>query len=571
MSADSRLLAQRLPAWRSRALLLTFLALFLSLAARAAFLQGMHHDFYRQKGEERYSHVVKVSEHRGMITDRNGEPLAISTPVESAWLNPGEVKFTRQSLARLAKVLEMSAEEIKKIAAAPERNFVYLKRRLPPDIAGKVVALAIPGVSLEREYRRYYPEAEVTAHVIGYTGADDQGQEGIELAYEDVIAGVPGKRRVIKNRLGQIVENVGSVRASRAGEDLTLALDRRIQYFAYRELKAAVTSHRAKGGGIVVLDAGSGEVLALANYPSFNPNNRAQLASERTRNRAITDLFEPGSTLKSFTIAAALEAGIIAPETVIDTAPGHYKVGAKTIRDVHANGVLTVGEIVQKSSNVGAAKIGMSLKPEQLWRMFQSAGFGSVPNSGFPGEGSGKLRPHSSWRPIEHATMSFGHGISVSLLQLARAYTLFAGDGELKPVSLLKLDTPVKSEPVISGSTARELRAILETVSQEGGTAVRAQVSGYRVAGKTGTAHKIENGGYSPDRYVASFVGFAPVSNPKLVVAVMLDEPGAGGHFGGVVAAPVFSQVMAGALRLLSITPDAPVDNLLLAQDGNAQ
>jgi cell division protein FtsI (penicillin-binding protein 3) len=378
---------------------------------------------------------------------------------------------------------------------------------------------------------------------------------------------VPGKRRVIKNRLGQIVENVGAVHASRAGTDLALSLDKRIQYLAYRELKAAVAEHKAKGGGIVVLDANTGEVLALANYPSFNPNNRAQLAAERTRNRAITDLFEPGSTLKSFTVAAALEANLVRPDTLVDTAPGQYKVGAKTIRDIHPNGVLTVAEIVQKSSNVGAAKIGLALKPEQLWRMLHEAGFGSPPNSGFPGEGAGKLRPYESWRPIEQATMSFGHGISVSLLQLARAYTLFSSDGELKPVSLLKLDQPLKSERVMSPSTAKNVRAMLELVSQEGGTATRAQVSGYRVAGKTGTAHKLENGAYSTDRYVASFVGFAPVSHPKLVVAVMLDEPGAGDHFGGVVAAPVFSGVMAGSLRLLSVAPDAPVENLLLAQE----
>jgi cell division protein FtsI (penicillin-binding protein 3) len=506
-----------------------------------------------------------------MITDRNGKPLAISTPVESAWLNPREVKFSRQSLTRLAKLLEMVPEEIKKTAAITDRNFVYLKRRLPPDVAGKVVALGIPGVSLGREYRRYYPDAEVSAHVIGYTGVDDQGQEGIELAFEEAIAGVPGKRRVIKNRLGQIIENVGAVRASRAGEDLTLALDNRVQHIAYRELKAAVTNHRAKGGGIVVLDAGTGEVLALANYPSFNPNNRSQLAAERTRNRAITDLFEPGSTLKSFTVAAALEAGLVAPHTVIDTAPGHYKVGAKTIRDVHSHGAISVSEIVQKSSNVGAAKIGLALKPEQLWSVFHASGFGSPPNSGFPGEGSGKLRAHSSWKPIEHATMSFGHGISVSLLQLARAYTIFASDGELKPVSLLKLDSPVKGERAISPSTARELRAMLEMVAQDGGTAIRAQVSGYRVAGKTGTAHKLENGAYTSDKYVASFVGFAPASNPRLIVAVMLDEPSAGEHFGGVVAAPVFSQVMTGALRLLLVPPDAPTENLMLAQDGGVQ
>ncbi|HET6756071.1 MAG TPA: penicillin-binding protein 2, partial [Burkholderiales bacterium] len=351
-----------------------------------------------------------------------------------------------------------------------------------------------------------------------------------------------------------------------AGSDLALSLDKRIQYLAYRELKAAVVGHKAKGGGIVVLDAGTGEVLGLANYPSFNPNNRAQLAGERTRNRAITDLFEPGSTLKSFTVAAALDANLVHSGTLVDTTPGYYKVGAKTIRDIHPNGPLTVAEIVQKSSNVGAAKIGLALKSEQLWRMLSDAGFGSAPNSGFPGEGAGILRPFASWRPIEQATISFGHGISVSLLQLARAYTLFSSDGELKQVTLLKLDHPAQSQRVISPSTAKSVRAMLELVSQEGGTATRAQVAGYRVAGKTGTAHKLENSAYSSDKYVASFVGFAPVSQPRLIVAVMLDEPSKE-HFGGVVAAPVFSQVMAGSLRLLSIPPDLPMENLLLAEE----
>lgn len=567
MSADPHLLSQKLPAWRSRALLLAFLLLFAALAIRAVYLQGMNHDFYRQKGEERSSHVLKVSEHRGMITDRNGEPLAISTPVESAWLNPREVKFTAGSLAKLARLLDMRPDEIRRISAAPERNFVYLKRHLAPEVASQVVALGIPGVSLEREYRRYYPTAEVTAHVIGYTGVDDQGQEGIELAFDETIAGIPGKRRVIKNRLGQIIEHAGLVHASRAGSDLTLSLDTRIQSRAYGELKAAVIEHKAKGGGIVVLDANTGEVLALANYPSFNPHIRSQLGSARSRNRAITDLFEPGSTLKSFTIAAALEAGIVNANTVINTTPGYYKVGAKTIRDIHPAGALTVAEIVQKSSNVGAAKVGLNLKPEQLWKVLHNSGLGSAPESGFPGEAAGKLRAHASWRPIEHATIAFGHGVSVSLLQLARAYTIFSGAGELRPVSLVKLEQPAPSERVISAFNANSVRAMLELVSQEGGTATRAQVAGYRVGGKTGTAHKLENGAYSPDKYVASFVGFAPVSAPRLVVAVMLDEPSAGGHFGGVVAAPVFSRVMSSALRLLSVAPDQPAENLLLAQE----
>ena len=412
--------------------------------------------------------------------------------------------------------------------------------------------------------RRYYPAGEVEGHLIGFTDVDDRGQEALELAFEPALAGKPGSRRVIKDRLGQIVEDVESIRTPQNGATLRLSIDARLQYLAYRELKSAVTAHRARAGGIVVLDAASGEVLAMANVPSYNPNNRGKLDPRRTRNRVVTDLFEPGSTLKPFTAAAALEAGTVRPESVIQTAPGELAVGNRTIRDAHPQGALTVAQVIQKSSNIGAAKMALGLKPETLWSFFQRVGFGAPPRSGFPGEVSGKLRAYASWRPIEQATMSYGHGISVSLLQLARAYLIFATDGELKPVTLLKRETPAESVRVIAPATAHAVRRMLEMVVQPGGTAPRAQIAGYRVAGKTGTSRKLENGNYAPNKYVASFVGFAPASNPRLVVAVMIDEPSAGQYYGGAVAAPVFAQVTAGALRLLTAPYDAPVDNVVL-------
>jgi cell division protein FtsI (penicillin-binding protein 3) len=404
----------------------------------------------------------------------------------------------------------------------------------------------------------------VTAHLIGFTDVDGKGQEALELAFESRLAGQPGSRSVIKDRLGQIVEDVESIRVPQNGQTLRLSIDARIQYLAYRELKNAVAAHRARAGGIVVLDVATGEVLAMANVPSFNPNNRGKMDPQRTRNRAVTDLFEPGSTLKPFTAAAALEAGTVRPESVIQTAPGELTIGNRTIHDAHPQGAITVAQVIQKSSNVGAAKMALALKPETLWSLFNQVGFGAPPRSGFPGEGSGKLRAAASWRPIEQATMSYGHGISVSLLQLARAYLIFASDGELKPATLVRRETPAESVQVISPATAQAVRHMLEMAVQPGGTAPRAQVIGYRVAGKTGTARKIEGRGYASDKHVSSFVGFAPASRPRLVVAVMIDEPRAGQIYGGAVAAPVFSSVTAGALRLLAVAPDAPVDNVVL-------
>jgi cell division protein FtsI (penicillin-binding protein 3) len=556
--------ALRLPGWRARLLLLALLAWFMALAGRAFYLQRLHDDFLQQKGESRYSRVIELSATRGMIVDRNKEPLAISTPVESVAASPADIQITLEQTARLAQLLATSADDVQRRLADTRREFVYLKRQLPPEQAASVVQLGIKGVFLQREYRRYYPAGDVMAHIIGFTDINDRGQEALELAFDDALAGRPGSRRVIKDRLGDIIEDVESIQRPENGATLALALDTRLQYLSSRELRKAVTEHRAKAGGIVVLDVTSGEILAMANLPSYNPNNRGHFDPQRTRNRAVTDLFEPGSTLKPFTAAAALEAGAVRPESMIQTAPGQMTIGGRTIHDAHPQGVLTVAQVIQKSSNVGAAKLALALPAETLWKLFNQVGFGAPPESGFPGEVSGRLRSHKSWRPIEQATMSYGHGISVSLLQLARAYTIFATDGMLQPVTLIKRTAPAQPTRVVSAETAQAVRAMLELAVRPGGTAPRAQVAGYRVAGKTGTARKIEGKGYAANKYVSAFVGFAPVSAPRIVIAVMIDEPTAGQYYGGAVAAPVFSRVAAEALRLLGVAPDAPITQVQL-------
>ena len=548
----------KLPIGRARVLLGFMVAGFALLVGRGLYLQVQQNDFLREKGESRYARMLELPAHRGMITDRQGEPLAISTPVESVWASPADLRLGSAQRRQLALLLDLSEAELTRRLTGTEREFVYLKRHLPPDIAARVVQLGIPGVSLKREYRRYYPAGELTAHLLGFTDVDDRGQEGIELAYEAWLAGKPGSRRVIKDRLGRVVEDAESVRAPVEGRNLTLSIDRKLQYLAYRELNAAAAAHRARAAGIVVLDVQTGEVLALVNVPAFNPNNRSRRDPARARNRVITDLFEPGSTLKPFTVAAALEARVIGPLSTVQTAPGFLLVGDARIEDAHPSGLLTVSQVIQRSSNVGAAKLALALTREQLWTVLSAVGFGTPPHSGFPGEVGGRLRDYRTWRPIEQATMSYGHGISVSLLQLARAYTVFSNDGVLQPITLFRREAPEAGTRVIAPGTARAVRAMLETVVQPGGTAVRAQVTGYRVAGKTGTAHKLDGGTYAPDKYVSSFVGMAPASAPRLLIAVMIDEPSDGEYYGGVIAAPVFSAVMAEALRMLSIPPDAP-------------
>ena len=559
----SPLLAQRLPAWRQRLVLGVLLGAFAVLLGRSLYLQGIENDFLGDKGRERFERVIEISATRGRILDRHGDALAVSTPVKSIWAIPEDARLTPAQTRDLAQVLEMDPRELNH-KLATERDFVFVKRQIPPEVADRVAALKLPGIHQQREYRRYYPAQEVTAHVLGFTGSEDRGQEGIELAFNDQLAGRPGSRRVIKDRRGNIVEDVESIHGPQEGKDITLAIDAKIQYLAFASLKRAVSENKAQAGGIVVIDVRTGEVLALANLPTYNPNNRTRLAGGQLRNRALTDTFEPGSTMKPFTVALAMDKGKVRFNTQIQTAPGKMTIGSATISDAHAHGVLTVAEVIQKSSNIGAAKIALTMVPAEMWEGYSQFGFGSPLRMGFPGEASGRLRPAKTWKPIEQATMSYGHGISVTLIQLARSYLAFARDGDILPLSLSRLDVPPgQGEQVISAQTAREVRAMLEMAVQPGGTAPRAQISGYRAAGKTGTAHKIEGGTYA-NKYVSSFVGFAPVSEPRLIVATMIDEPSAGKHYGGEVAAPVFAEVMAGALRALGVPTDAPLKPLQL-------
>ena len=558
----------RLPVWRARVVMCVLLAAFGVLAARTLYLQSMRTEFLQEKGEARYSRVLEIPGTRGRVLDRNGEALAISTPVQSVWAIPGDVEATGAQLQKLARLLGVEARELRRKFADTSRDFAYLKRQIAPEQAEQVARLGLAGIYQHREYRRYYPGGEVTAHVVGFTGVDEAGQEGVELAFQSHLGGVPGSRRVIKDRLGRVVEDVESIRAAQDGQDLRLAIDGKIQSLAYAALKSAVAAHKAKAGALVAIDVRTGEVLALANLPSFNPNNRSRLSGAQLRNRVLTDTFEPGSTLKPFTVALALEQGRVNAASVVSSGRESLRIAGYTIRDPHPDGTVNVAEVIQRSSNVGAAKLALSLRREDLWRMFESAGFGAPPQLGFPGEASGRLRPAGTWRPVEQATMAYGHGISVSLMQLARAYTMFARDGELVPVTLLKSPQAAAGTRVLSVRTARAVRAMLELAVQPGGTAPRARIMGWRVAGKTGTAHKQDNGGYAPDKYIASFVGLAPASEPRLVIAVMIDEPSAGQYYGGVVAAPVFAQVAQGALRLLNVPHDAPLEPVPLPGEG---
>ena len=558
----------RLPIWRARIVLFAFVGAFAVLLGRSVWLQAVKTGFLQERGEALYSRVLEVPATRGRILDRRGDALAISTPVKSIWAIPEDFRASPAQLRQLGRLLDAEPRELNRKLNGSARDFASLQRQIPPETAERVAELGIPGLYQQREFRRYYPSGETMAHVVGFTGVDDTGQEGIELAFQGSLAGAPGSRRVIKDRLGHVVEDIESIRAAQDGKDLRLALDGKIQSLAFAALKQAVDAHKAKGGALVAIDARSGEVLALANVPTYNPNNRARMIGAQLRNRVITDLFEPGSTLKPFTIALALELGKVTPDTVIQTAPGRLTIANYTIHDAHPGGAMSVAQVIQKSSNVGAAKIALSLPREEMRELFRRVGFGAQPQLGFPGEAAGKVREARTWRPIEQATMAYGHGISVSLVQLARAYTALARDGELLPLSLVKTEMPVAGRRVLSAETARALRAMLEAATQPGGTALRARIMGWRVAGKTGTAHKLEHGGYAAHKYIASFVGFAPVSAPRLVVAVMIDEPAAGQYYGGAVAAPVFAQVMQGALRLLQVPHDAPLTPVELPGEG---
>ncbi len=565
--STSPVLAVTLPAWRSRVVLFVLFAAFLTLIGRALWLQGISTDFLQKQGESRYARTLELPATRGKITDRNGQVLASSVPVKAVWAIPDDVlEAPKEKLRDLAKLLGMSEHNLRKKLDS-DRNFVYLKRQVEMETVDKILKLKIAGIETRKEYKRFYPEGEAMAHVVGFTNVEDAGQDGMELASQKTLAGRTGSRRVIKDRLGRIVEDIESIREPHDGKDLALSIDSKIQYIAFSQLKEAFEKHKAKAAGIVVLDARTGEVLALANLPTYNPNNRALLTGAQLRNRVLTDTFEPGSVMKPFTVALALETKRATPNTTIQTAPGKLTIGKATIGDAHVHGLLTVAQIIEKSSNVGTAKLALQMQPQEMWDMFTSVGFGQQPKIGFPGAVAGRVRPYKSWRPIEQATMSYGHGISVSLIQMARSYMIFARDGDIIPVTFRKIGEPPAGQRIITAKTAREMRAMLEMAAGPGGTAPKSQVPGYRVAGKTGTAYKIVGGQYVK-KYIASFVGFAPVSDPRIIVAVMVDEPSNGQHYGGDVAAPVFSAVTANALRALNVAPDSPVTSIIIPADG---
>lgn len=545
--------------YRFRRLLLIFA--FISVSAlllwRAFDLQVLRNDFLREAGDARSLRVVTIPAHRGMITDRNGEPLAISTPVDSVWVTPRQVLQHDDKLNLLARMVDQKPTELRAfLESRSDRDFVYLKRQINPDEAKRVEKLDIPGVNLQREYKRFYPAGEITAHLVGFTNVDDQGQEGVELAYDHWLRGTPGSKRVLKDRLGRTVQDVESIRSPDPGKQLALSIDRRVQYLAYRELKLAVAQHHARGGTVVMMDPRTGEVIAMAVQPSYNPNNREDLKGSLYRNRAITDVFEPGSTMKPFTVAAALMTGRYTPQTMIATGPGYYKVSDHLIRDISNYGTISVSDVIMKSSDVGASKIALSIGPESLWNVFTSVGFGRTTGCGFPGEADGVLRNYQTWSDLETATAAFGYGVSVTALQLAHAYTILADDGIMLPVSLTRVDSPPQGRRVLPADVVRQVRTMMEAVVGPDGTGTRAEVEGYRIAGKTGTVHKAVLGGYAENRYMSLFAGIAPATKPRLVLVVVIDEPRGGEYYGGQVSAPVFARVMAGALRILDVPPD---------------
>ena len=555
----SPLLASKTPVWRSKFIVAALALAFAGLGARAAYVQVFGNEFYQRQGEVRFARTLELPANRGRILDRNGLLLASSVVAQSIWAIPEDVDRNGAKLKQLAQLLEMPLAEVKKRLAHEDKTFVWIKRQVDEPVAKEIAALGIKGIYQRREYKREYPEGEAAAHVVGFTNVEDRGQEGVELAFNRQLAGKAGSRRVIKDRLGRVVEDVRDVIPPVDGPDLQLSIDSKVQYFAYQKLRDAVQQHKAKAGSVVVIDTHSGEVLALANYPSYNPNKRLNLSGEQLRNRALTDSFEPGSTMKPFVIALGLEKGLIKPTTPIQTAPGRISIGGSTIGDAHPQGLLTVNEVIQKSSNVGTVKIAMQMSPREMWETYAQAGFGQKPQVPFPGAVSGRLRPYKTWRPIEQATMSYGYGLSASLFQLAQAYTIFARDGEFIPVTMLKSDAPSAGVRVFSEANALAVRKMLHMVTGPGGTAPKAQTMGYSVGGKTGTAHKQEGKGYADKKYRGFFVGLAPVEAPRIVVAVMIDEPSNGVYFGGLVAAPVFSETVQQTLRILGVQPDMNV------------
>jgi len=529
-----------------------------ALLARAVQLQVFNKEFLNQQADTRHLRTERISAHRGAITDRNGEPLAISTPVDSVWANPKELASAVDRVPELARILDLDPELLmRRITRSMDKEFLYLKRHLNPELAHQVMALKLPGINSLREYRRYYPAGEVTGHLVGFTNIDDDGQEGLELAFNHWLAGETGSKRVLKDRLGRSVENVASIKPPHHGKDLVSSIDLRLQYLAYRTLKSAIQQHKAESGSVVILDIETGEVLAMVNQPTYNPNDRSQYSAERYRNRAITDIFEPGSSIKPLIMAAAIESGRYRAGSMVDTSPGYVVVGPKRIEDSHNLGRISLSTVLSRSSNVGATKIAMSLEPDQLWQTMTKFGFGSLTSSGFPGESAGLLTHYSDWRKISQATLGYGYGVSVTPLQLAQAYAAFGSDGEIRPVSLIKLDLPNDGQRIMASDTAASIRMMMEDVVKPGGTGSEAGVVGYRVAGKTGTSWKFSAGGYSEDEYFSVFAGLAPASNPKLAAVVIIDEPTGDLYYGGDVAAPVFGEVMTESLRLMAVPPDA--------------
>ncbi len=563
---SSPLLASKTPVWRSKFIVGGIALAFVGLASRAAYVQVFGNDFFQRQGEVRFVRTLELPASRGRILDRNGLILASSIPAPSIWAIPEDVDATVSQLAELAVLLEMPLAELNKKLANEDKNFVWIKRQVDDLVAQKISALGIKGLYQRKEYKRQYPEGETAAHVVGFTNIEDRGQEGIELTFNKELSGHAGSRRVIKDRLGRVVEDIGELVPPLDGKDIQLSVDSKVQFVAYQKLRDAVTKHKAKAGSVVVLDTITGEVLALANYPSYEPNKRQNLTGEQLRNRALTDTFEPGSTMKPITVGMALEAGRVTPHTTIETSPGRFNIGGFTISDTHNYGTLTVEGVIQKSSNVGALKIAQKMSPHEMWDTYTALGYGQKPQIQFPGAVTGRLRPWKTWRPVEQATMAYGYGLSASLFQMAHSYTSFAHDGQIIPVTMLKTSEPAVGVKVFSPENARAIRRMLQMAAAPGGTGPLAQTVGYSVGGKSGTAHKQVGKGYASNKYRAWFTGMSPIESPRIIVAVMIDEPSDGNYFGGVAAAPVFSEVVQQTLRMMGVQPDMSVKPQIVTQ-----
>ncbi len=561
--ATSPLLASKTPPWRSKFVVALVGLGSCVLVARAVSIQIIDNEFYLAQGEKRYAHQQELQASRGRITDRHGALLATSVPVPSVWAIPKDVQATREQQRELARLLGLPLADVEKKLGDRTSRFAWLKRQVDDTTWQQISKLGIKGIHESREFRRKYPEGEAAAHVVGFTDVDDRGQEGVELSFQDHLQGKDGSRMVVKDRLGRVVEDIGDKVAAKDGRDLELTIDAKVQYFAYQHIKQAVIDNKAKGGSVVVLDAQNGEVLALANYPSYDPAERRNVNVEQLRNRAAIDIFEPGSTMKPFVAGLSLDSGRVTPDTVLATAS--FAVSGYAIRDVHPKAQMSVTEIVQKSSNVGAAKLAMQLPPQEMWALYSALGFGTKPELPFPGVASGKLRPAKAWKPVDQSRLAYGYGLSASLLQMARSYTVFSHDGEVIPVTMVKQKSPPQGERVFKPETARTLRGMLQLAAGPEGTAPLAQTMGYSVGGKSGTAHKQEGDGYARDKYRSWFVGLSPIDKPRVIVAVMVDEPNAGKHYGGAVAAPVFSRVVAQTLRAQGVPPNLDVKPQIVA------